>query len=306
MAHMTQRARSALSFVAAMGVAVLTPSCGCNTNTGSLLVASGGGVPLSVDCDGDGRLDGPIVGGMAWLDDNFDGVRDVDDPGVEGVTVDVFAPDGSLLATRVTDADGRWMAEDVANPYGVVVRYRDWPADVAPGFAGPNNGTDTQRVVGATCGADFALRRPIACDPNQPMRAATPCYFAGTHDGDAATFDGLVSFGSEAEGIPARYAGPNPDPAIYPVVGENPRLDATIGELGTTFGLAFQPRTQYLFAGAVLKRHSGPRRCRTRRHLRLQLRQHAGHARRRDRPRGRRRVQRCAARELRHRRSRSQ
>ena len=244
------------SLAALLGLCLALGSCGCDPDR-SLLSASSAGLEMSVDCDGDGVLDGPVVAGTVWVDPDFDGVRQPGDLGVGGVSVDLYGLKGEHLGRTQTDALGRWRMDGVASPYGVLVHVSAWPEIYSPGFAGPDNGTVMQRIVGATCSAHVALQPSLPCGPTSDLRVATTCFVAGTHDGDAGTDPGLVSFPSDAQGMPSRYAGTNPDPADYPVVGPDPRMDATVRDLGTTFGLAFQPRSQLLYAGAVLRRHSG-------------------------------------------------
>jgi len=46
------------------------------------------------------------IGNRVWRDLDGDGIQDAGEPGVAGVTVRLTAPDGALLATAVTDANG--------------------------------------------------------------------------------------------------------------------------------------------------------------------------------------------------------
>jgi len=50
------------------------------------------------------------LGGFVWEDDNRDGIRDPDEPGIEGVTVRLLDCDTSaILSTNTTEADGSYL-----------------------------------------------------------------------------------------------------------------------------------------------------------------------------------------------------
>ncbi len=60
------------------------------------------------------RFDLPVVllaaiGDFVWFDDNRDGIQDLGEPGVPGVTVELMDCAGHVLATDVTDADGLYL-----------------------------------------------------------------------------------------------------------------------------------------------------------------------------------------------------
>jgi hypothetical protein len=53
------------------------------------------------------------LGDMVWNDMNRDGVQDVDEPGLEGVTVNLFDCTDTLRATTTTDADGMYLFDSL-------------------------------------------------------------------------------------------------------------------------------------------------------------------------------------------------
>ncbi|QCR20475.1 SdrD B-like domain-containing protein [Agrococcus sp. SGAir0287] len=61
------------------------------------------------------------VGDTVFHDEDRDGVQDAGEPGIEGVTVQLVDAQGNVVAETVTDADGRYLFEDVA-PGDYVVR----------------------------------------------------------------------------------------------------------------------------------------------------------------------------------------
>ncbi|MCS6938969.1 MAG: SpaA isopeptide-forming pilin-related protein, partial [Roseiflexus sp.] len=53
------------------------------------------------------------VGSLVWLDRDLDGIREAGEPGIGGVEVRLLRSDGTLVATRTTDANGYYMFTDV-------------------------------------------------------------------------------------------------------------------------------------------------------------------------------------------------
>jgi fimbrial isopeptide formation D2 family protein/uncharacterized repeat protein (TIGR01451 family) len=53
------------------------------------------------------------VGSLVWLDRDQDGIREADEPGIGGVEVRLLRSDGTLVATRTSDANGYYMFTDV-------------------------------------------------------------------------------------------------------------------------------------------------------------------------------------------------
>ncbi|MEM7530773.1 MAG: SdrD B-like domain-containing protein [Chloroflexota bacterium] len=49
------------------------------------------------------------LGDVVWEDLNGNGIQDGGEPGVEGVTVQLLSPDGTVLQTTTTDADGEYL-----------------------------------------------------------------------------------------------------------------------------------------------------------------------------------------------------
>ena len=53
------------------------------------------------------------VGSLVWLDRDLDGIHEADEPGIGGIEVRLLRSDGTLVATRTTDANGYYMFTDV-------------------------------------------------------------------------------------------------------------------------------------------------------------------------------------------------
>ncbi|MDW4571996.1 SdrD B-like domain-containing protein [Microbacterium sp. M3] len=56
-------------------------------------------------------MPGFTLGDLVWADRNGNGKFDIGEQGIAGVTVQVRDADGEVVATRVTDANGRWSAD---------------------------------------------------------------------------------------------------------------------------------------------------------------------------------------------------
>ncbi len=59
---------------------------------------------------------GDAVGDRVWEDTNGNGLQDDGEPGIAGVTVELYDPDGTLLDSTLTDADGRYRFAGVTGP----------------------------------------------------------------------------------------------------------------------------------------------------------------------------------------------
>jgi len=60
------------------------------------------------------------IAGMKFNDINGDGVKDADEPGLEGWTIVLTSEDGTIVDTMKTDADGNFMFDDVLSGMYVV------------------------------------------------------------------------------------------------------------------------------------------------------------------------------------------
>lgn len=55
------------------------------------------------------------IGNFVWYDLDLDGIQDPDEPRLSGIAVDLFLPDGTLLASTETDLEGRYYFD--VNPH---------------------------------------------------------------------------------------------------------------------------------------------------------------------------------------------
>nr|MDJ0973534.1 SdrD B-like domain-containing protein [Planctomycetota bacterium] len=206
----------------------------------SSLDVNGNGIvdEVEIDIDNDSVPDGRINAGSVFEDADNDGARDAGEPGVAGVTVTAYDVAANVVGTDVTDANGDWRIDDVATLTGVRFAFSGWASWMVPAFAGTDNGTAHQLVVGSALGTDFGLKARNLYNfdnPATPPRLATACFVTGQSAGQAAT--GIVSIRYDRTG--------------------GKQHDASIAEVGTVWGEAYEPVTQRLFTAAFLKRHSG-------------------------------------------------
>jgi len=104
-------------------------------------------------------VDGPgVIGGVVFNDLNNDGTEDGNEPGQQGVIVRVFDCDGVEVCNTSTTADGDWSCSGLTDGEEYRTEF-SFPASLAhlqPGFAGTDNGTNTQFV---TCHHLMVLRK---------------------------------------------------------------------------------------------------------------------------------------------------
>jgi uncharacterized repeat protein (TIGR01451 family) len=83
------------------------------------------------------RGPGATLSGSVWFDANHNRARDANEPGKGGWTVQLYQS-GVLVATTVTDADGRYQIADLQPGSGYSLLFRDPVSGAAFGSARPN------------------------------------------------------------------------------------------------------------------------------------------------------------------------
>ena len=185
------------------------------------------------------------VSGNVFQDFNANGVRDAGgvnaaaDVPVAGVTVRAFTAQGRQIGPVTTDAQGNW---SLAVPRGKVVRveFSALPDGLAPSAVGAGAGPAVQFVKEPATDVNFAVNRPGEyCQDNPDL--ATNCYVYGKQFGDGrhADEDAIVSLAYGANG------------------NDKPTSLATARDVGTTWGLAWDPVRSRLYSAAYAKRHTG-------------------------------------------------
>ncbi len=213
-----------------------------------VLVAVCTSVNLSAQC-------GPTnnIGGNVYEDFNANGLTDANEFGLSSVMVTAYDDSGNVVGTTPSTSSGNYV---LSVPNGTTVRleFTNLPNGYEPGAAGANNVTTVAFVTSPNCNVDLGLTYPSNYCENDP-RIATPCYVNGNPlgGGSAAGPDAFVGFQYSFQGDAVNYA--NSPPTITPSIAPDPL--AVAGQIGATWGVAWDNRTETVFTSAVLKRHSG-------------------------------------------------
>lgn len=195
-----------------------------------------------------GAIPAPITG-TVFRDYNHNGSSDAGEPPLAGATVTATAPDGaSLSATTAENGTYSITGTDDQLAYSIEFSWDEpW---LKAGLIGTDSGARTQFKTGGEI-ANFSVVNPADyCEvADSELGYATTCFVLGdpVAPSEYAGRDTLVSMHGQATGIAA-------DPAADPV---EPGHVADNTTLGSTYGLAWQPSTEFFYASATLKRHVG-------------------------------------------------
>jgi len=184
------------------------------------------------------------ISGRVFTDYDFDGIFEApQEGGVEGVVVNVFNNENTMITTTATASDGTYtlnttgatdvLCTDGSSCYRVEFQlpnnYTVWSAEASMGGL-------IQRICDNDCVANLsAYCTDDYCQANPQM--VTSCFIEGDNTGSG---DVLVGFGYDST------------PASSTITHE-----ADASQIATTYGLAYQKRSQSLFASAFQKRFSG-------------------------------------------------
>ncbi len=181
------------------------------------------------------------IAGTVYRDFNSDGQITangiVTDTGIVNVTVAAYDPDGNMVGSAMTDAAGEYIINLTGNgPYRV--EFTTLPTDYAPTTHGSANGTTTQFVTTAI-GADnvnLGINRPCDYCQSNPLMAFSR-FESGTGSGTNST-NGSI-----------RALSYNHSTGASTV--------ASLGNIGSIWGLGYDSSTARLYGAAFLKRHVG-------------------------------------------------
>ena len=200
------------------------------------------------------------ISGAVYVDYNMNGIRNTTgtspnyaiDGGVAGVTVTVYAPNGTSK-TATTAANGTYSINTSAAPALPAGPYRveftTLTAGYFPSAIGTNNATSVRFINdGGSTGVDLGITAPKEYCQNTPLMV-TNSYIVGV-----STFATLVSF-------PYRYSDeldgningswttvPSRDSSLAPTqIGDT-------NSIGSTFGLSWNNLTNRVYAAAYQKR----------------------------------------------------
>ena len=203
---------------------------------------------------------GSAVTGTAFRDYNANGTRDAREPGIGGIVVTATGANGASV-TCTTAADGSYgidPAGGVAGGFPARIEFT-LPNDgslafLSAGPAGTGSRTTVTFVAAPGAGVDVGFVNPAeycgaAATPN--LAAVCPA-FGEQNDASTGLFWGAAvlyrfPYAAGSTNLGDQGAVAAPAPAIL----------ATAWQIGTTAGLAWNPRTQTIYAAAFMKRHAG-------------------------------------------------
>ncbi len=171
-------------------------------------------------------------------DTDNDGIQDPTELLITGLSVQGFDELGQSYPF-LEDGSGIFILE--VAPSRLRIEVTGYTHDLQPGISGPTS------VFFAEDGDVILV--PVITEAELDLAQLdilVPCYEKGAAE-DKGQSPAFVSFPYTASGVAQQYGG----------AGPNPNVDATIAQIGSTWGVAFQSQRQRAFAATVLKRHVG-------------------------------------------------
>ncbi len=140
------------------------------------------------------RVEAQSISGVKYNDINGNGVRNPGEPGLEGWTINLEQPAGTIIQTKTTAADGSYSFTGLALGTYVIseVQQPDW-TQKAP--AGGKYTVTLGATTTSAAGKDFGNWNPLPTNPtlisdkSSPQKAGTPIIWtAGATDADPLQF----------------------------------------------------------------------------------------------------------------------
>ena len=191
--------------------------------------------------------DGEIVEDYSHVSNDYASVAD--DP-VPGINVTITTVSGTTISAT-TDANGDWTANLDTTDFPIRIDFSGLPNSWVPTPKGPNSDGLTQHVPNAAaCGSgavgSTGISAPNSFCESQP-ELHTSCFLFGNvpnHDNEPAvvsTLDGAIdNLSTAGSGF-----------QVTPLT-----IEATLGEVGTVYGLDNNTDTDAVFVGSFVKRHT--------------------------------------------------
>jgi len=178
---------------------------------------------------------------FTFEDRNNNGLRENNEPLIHGLEVTAFDQFGQELSF-LDDGAGHHTLPGILIQSRLRVVVRGYDGDQLR--QGKHRATTVFFVVDGD-EVEVPVVKEEALDPNA-TNILIPCYEKGAALGsnDSPAF---VRFPFASQGVAAQFGGDGPDP----------KKDATIGEIGSTWGVTYQRSFQRAYASAILKRHVG-------------------------------------------------
>ncbi len=193
------------------------------------------------------------ISGTVFRDFNGSGIKEntttYNEPFVAGITVKAFNSNNVQIgATKTTDAAGAYSFTAVEIPATTKVRieFSGLSTGDANSFNGTGNGTNVQFSTAPNATTNYAVNYPGDYSQANPT-LIVPILDAGSTIGNATI--GLGAFAYNESGIQTQF-----NTVTYPGAANNIRKDATVAQLGSTWGVSHQKNTNRVFVSSFLKR----------------------------------------------------
>ncbi len=201
------------------------------------------------DIGGNVYLELPVAVGGATA--NTYGQKESNEPGLANVTVKVTDSTGAQQ-TVTTDSSGVWSVAAPSFPVRVEFDATTASSRLYSGAMGSQSQSSVQFIAASSCNTDMGFQRPE--DYSQPdPRLIIPGHRNGI--GDTLTDGGVFSFPRSYQGLNQEFVDAAGGQGTAPV----PDKEATVAQVGSLWGIAWQPNKKRAFGAAFLKRHVGLR-----------------------------------------------
>lgn len=177
---------------------------------------------------------------LTFEDVNNDGVQDTDEELISGLSITATDANGNEFPF-LDDGAGTFLLPAELVTSRIRVQVKGYNDQLGPGVAGPTSvffveDRNATILIPVSTGATFAMSE---------SRIMIPCYDAGPIEGRSDP--AFVSFPYMVDGVASSKGGEEVDP----------QKDAEVQEIGSTWGVAYQPTKERAFTSTLMKRHTG-------------------------------------------------
>jgi len=176
---------------------------------------------------------------------NSYGIKDVNELGVEGVSVTAFMADSNQ--STVTDSNGSWSLNTTGD---VRVEFSNFPEYLKESTDGGGVNSSVQFAVDGSS-IDFGLH-----DPSDYSDTATPDYVTNRQQngsGESNSNPSIERIHYSDSGLNSQFTANDGNVGT----GAVPTKDAEVQDVGSVWGKAYQKDQKRLFVSAMLQRHVG-------------------------------------------------
>ncbi len=201
---------------------------------------------------------GAAVSGTVFNDHNSNGIQDSSgaagtaiDGAIAAVNVTATAANGTVYGPVPSTSGGAYSLP-VPDGTPVIVEFGTLPAGFEPARHGPQSGTSVALVTAPASGVSYGALRPgDYCQDNPTLVIA--CWAAGNAGGSEATAGFLSTLKSFPYANAAELDG-NINGAGPSALRPDPADTASMNQIGTTYGQAWNRANRTLYSGAYLRR----------------------------------------------------